>query len=745
MPAGLSANPRSAARLRELLRALTATTIVLAVLPAVATAADAQKLVVVIYPDETDGAPGNILVNRAIRSTFASESPQQIDIRNEYVNTSRVQDAEFMQAQVSLLRRKYAGRKVDLVIAGLSSGLDFSLKHRDELFPGVPIVFVTVDQREVNARHLPPDVIGVPIQMDLRETLAIALRLHPETRRVFVIAGSAPFDTDWAAEARRTFRPHEDRLEFVYLAGLPMDELLEQVANLPEQSIVYYLHIHQDGAGNPFFPAEALDRLAARTNTPIYGHVDTYIGRGAVGGRVFTVENEGKHAARLALRILSGEKPETISASDMSDNTDMFDWRQLRRWGISERSLPPGSVVRHRELTFWDTYRWHVIGGVTLCVVEALLIAGLLIQLVKRRRADSRLRQVVETAPTGMLMVGRDGTIALVNAQVEKLFGYGRGELLGRPVELLVPDRARSRHAAVRKRFFAAPTTRLMGLERDLFGRRKDGSEFPVEIGLSPLRTAQGQFVLASVIDLTDRRRAEDGVRESQRELKLLTGRLLEAQEVERRRVARELHDDVSQSLALLSVEMELLAAAPPRSAADTADRARALAVRVKEISTSVHDLSHQLHPSKLEHLGLVTAVRALCKELGQHHGLEVKFTYYDLPAVIPEGTALCLYRVVQEGLRNVVKHGRTRHAAVELCGAAGAIRLRVSDDGVGFDSSVINGGLGLMSMRERLHLVGGEIAIDARPSGGTRIDVRVPAPAPDRPEIALRVEAASG
>src|SRR5262249_50673115 len=149
-------------------------------------------------------------------------------------------------------------------------------------------------ERELQARRLPPDVIGVPIRMDLGKTLDLALRLHPDTRRVFVIAGSAPFDTDWEAEARRTFRHYEDRVEFVYLTGLPMDELLRRVAELPERSLVYYLHIHRDGSGKPYFPAEALDRLAARANAPIYGHVDTYVGRGIVGGHVFRFETEGK-------------------------------------------------------------------------------------------------------------------------------------------------------------------------------------------------------------------------------------------------------------------------------------------------------------------------------------------------------------------------------------------------------------------------------------------------------------------
>ena len=284
----------SAHRLRGPVYALVAVLVLSSAHPRPRAEPETPKLVVVIYPGESDGAPGIVLINQALRSTFASQSPGHIEVRNEYVDTTRLRDAEFMRAQVSLLQRKYAGRKVDLVIAGLSSGLDFALQYRDEVFPGVPVVFVAVDQREVKARRLPPDVIGVPIRMDLAGTLDLALRLHPDTRRVFVVAGSSPFDTEWEAEARRTFRPYEDRLEFVYLTGLPMDELLGRVADLPEQSIVYYLHIHRDGTGKPFVSAEALERLAARANAPIYGHVDTYVGRGIVGGHVFTFRDGGE-------------------------------------------------------------------------------------------------------------------------------------------------------------------------------------------------------------------------------------------------------------------------------------------------------------------------------------------------------------------------------------------------------------------------------------------------------------------
>jgi PAS domain S-box-containing protein len=397
-------------------------------------------------------------------------------------------------------------------------------------------------------------------------------------------------------------------------------------------------------------------------------------------------------------------------------------------WGPHACAAPPGTSKSMEEPSLWDQYKWPVVGVAALCVVQALLIVGLLVQGAHRRRAERQFRQMLEGAPNGMLMVGRDGNIVLANVQMEKLFGYPKAELLGRPVDMLVPDRFRSRHPAHRASFFASPAVRHMGPGRELFGLRKDGTEFPVEIGLSPVQTDPGLFVLVSINDMTERRRAEEGLKKSQRELRLLTGRLLRAQEMERRRIARELHDDLSQNLALLSVEMELLGQSSQAANGD-ARRMQDLSDRVKQLATSVHDLSRQLHPTKLEQLGLAPALRSLCDELGNVHGLRIDFSPGAPAGRVSEDAALCLYRIVQEALRNIIKHSGARRAAVELGGAADAVELRIADDGTGFDPRLADGkgGLGLVSMRERLRLVGGTIAIDSQPGAGTRVSVRVP------------------
>jgi signal transduction histidine kinase len=171
--------------------------------------------------------------------------------------------------------------------------------------------------------------------------------------------------------------------------------------------------------------------------------------------------------------------------------------------------------------------------------------------------------------------------------------------------------------------------------------------------------------------------------------------------------------------------------------------RIHELSARVKQLSSSVHGLSHQLHPSKLEQLGLLAAVRGLCQELTQSHKLPIAFTHQDVPETLREDTALCLYRIVQEALGNVLKHSGATHAWVELTHRAGTVYLQVTDDGVGFDAKSVdrNGGLGLVSMRERLRLVQGQITFGSQQSIGTRIAVSIPLYTPDRTEVALPTE----
>ena len=215
--------------------------------------------------------------------------------------------------------------------------------------------------------------------------------------------------------------------------------------------------------------------------------------------------------------------------------------------------------------------------------------------------------------------------------------------------------------------------------------------------------------------------------------LEELSGRLIAAQEEERSRIARELHDDFSQRLALLGIGLSRLWKKRPESEEEERTVVRELWTRSQEISSDVHRLSHQLHSSKLQHVGLVPALMGLCEEIGEKYRIEVQFADCGVASETPKDVSLCLFRVTQEALNNVVKHSRAKRARVELYQARSEIRLQVVDAGAGFDVELkgTEGGIGLVGMRERLRLVGGRLSVRSAPGRGTEILAEAPLPVP--------------
>jgi signal transduction histidine kinase len=203
--------------------------------------------------------------------------------------------------------------------------------------------------------------------------------------------------------------------------------------------------------------------------------------------------------------------------------------------------------------------------------------------------------------------------------------------------------------------------------------------------------------------------------------------KLIEAQEKERTRIARELHDDINQRLALLAVEIEQSMSDTPASPA--VFRRTSLSRRISEISADIQAISHDLHSSKMDHLGVLVAMRSFCKELAQQQGLTIDFIHTNLPPALSNTVSLTLFRILQESLHNALKHSEAREVKVELGCASSEVYLRVSDSGIGFDpeSKSSQAGLGLVSMRERVRLINGKIEINSKPMGGTSIYVRVP------------------
>jgi PAS domain S-box-containing protein len=341
----------------------------------------------------------------------------------------------------------------------------------------------------------------------------------------------------------------------------------------------------------------------------------------------------------------------------------------------------------------------------------------------KLRASEERSRRLVLSSPVATIVtIGSEHRNETVNDKFTKLFGYSNEDVPGVAEwwPVAYPDEAyrekirtewEARVAeAVRKRSEITP------LEAKV--RCKDGSDRYIEFHFAAL----GDMNLVSFVDVTERKLAQE-------ELEKIGGRLIAAQEAESARIARELHDDFSQRLTLQGIGLARLLKSLPESDEEARSKVQELLKRNQEISIDMHTLSHQLHSSKLEHVGLVSALMGLCEELSSKFKIQVEFSDRGVSSEIPKHVALCLFRITQEALGNVAKHSKAKEARVEVSGTDNEIRLRIVDAGVGFDPALhsANTGIGLVGMRERLRLVGGTLTVQSEPARGTEILAEVP------------------
>lgn len=344
----------------------------------------------------------------------------------------------------------------------------------------------------------------------------------------------------------------------------------------------------------------------------------------------------------------------------------------------------------------------------------------------KARESESRAQAIFQSAAQAILIVDAAGKIVAVNPATRAMFGYFPDELMGKPVELLVPQEFRSGHKAHRDGFFRSPQARPMGLGLELRARHKDATEFFVEISLSFIESAQGPLGVAFVSDISRRRADEQAIRQQREDLRNLSARLMTAQDDERRRIARDLHDDLSQQLAFLAMDLGRAGMNP--AAQRMASELRPLQLRAAEISQAVRRISHELHPSVLDDIGLEAALEQYCEEFEQRSGIATHFTSRNVPESLRPEVARSIYHIAQECLHNVSKHARTAEVSVTLEFADNLLRLLVKDQGVGLRvDRPGTKGIGFVAMKERANLVNGRLSIQSETGAGTEVSVEVP------------------
>ena len=316
-------------------------------------------------------------------------------------------------------------------------------------------------------------------------------------------------------------------------------------------------------------------------------------------------------------------------------------------------------------------------------------------------------------------MLDRDMRYVQVSDRFCADYSVTSSQILGRSHYELFPD-IPQRWKEMHRRALEGETLRA---DEDRWDR-DDGTTFWVRWEIRPWKTPSGNVggILIFAEDTTHRKQMEEAISGVSR-------RLIEAQERERGRIARELHDDICQQLALVSIELKQIQGKLPDSVSEPRSQVEEVRNRIVDISTDVQMMSHELHSAKLSYLGIAVAMKGFCREFGEHYKVEIEFESRDLPRQLPPDVSLCLFRVLQEALHNAAKHSGVKRFDVQLWGTSVDVHLTISDLGSGFDTeAAMRGqGLGITSMQERLKLVKGELTITSQPQRGTAIHARVP------------------
>lgn len=284
------------------------TCVALIVWGAGASSASAEiRRVVLLYDERTD-LPGLASLDASLVETLTAGFAGSVEIYREEMDLSRFGSQTYLLALRDHLRTKYSDKKIDVAVAVMGPALDFLLSQGEAVFPGTPIVFCGIGTRELESRPLPAHVTGVALRREFSPTLQLALTLQPDAKRVVFVAGTSEFDRRILEKARAELRPYEDRLPFTYLTTLPLDETLAQLSRLPPRTIVLYSTLFQDGAGRHYVPHEVANRVSAAANTPVYGFVDQYLGRGIIGGGASTASRGMASTPQISSSIFSPER-----------------------------------------------------------------------------------------------------------------------------------------------------------------------------------------------------------------------------------------------------------------------------------------------------------------------------------------------------------------------------------------------------------------------------------------------------
>ena len=458
--------------------------------------------------------PTNVLYEQGLLRALRADPQGGPEYYSEYLEVDRFPEANQTRLLRDYLRQKYAHHRLDVIVASAETPFEFLLADRS-LFAGVPIVYTAFGPIDAAAERSTPGVAGVFIVGVYSRTLEAMRAIHPDARQVFVVT-SLPNAGGKAREniIRKELERFEHELTITYLTDLPTSALVDQLSHAPPKSLVLYVRHAEDSSERALDPVEAASLLARVSSVPMYSIARTYFGQGIVGGYLADHETIGAQAGELALRLLSGTRPEAIQATSAT-LAPMFDWRALERWKIDPARLPPGSDIRFRVPTAWDQYRGYIVGAITLLLLQGLMIAALVVQRSRRREVEARNAAMLSAAPDMMFLLTKEGVYLDYHAtDASRLFAKP-ASFIGRHMIEVLPAGVAASFAAAFERLSQEPGPIIVEYALPM----NDGDHH-YEARVVPCRSNE---VLAVVRDISEQKRSQQTLNQTQADLSRLS------------------------------------------------------------------------------------------------------------------------------------------------------------------------------------------------------------------------------
>jgi C4-dicarboxylate-specific signal transduction histidine kinase/ABC-type uncharacterized transport system substrate-binding protein len=711
-------------------------------------AADEQPPGVLIVHSNQRPTAAGIVVEDILGKAVPAGYQRPVTLYSEYLDEEWVSGSTYGEAEADFLHKKYGQRNIRVIVASAITALRFTSKFRDRMFPGVPIVHIAIDREALARMTLAPGIIGRTTLLDPAPTLELALRLHPDAKRLAVVVGSSERDRAWEKRIRDAVPTLESPLQVEYLARLPTADVLRRVAALPRGTLVFTPGYIADGAQQIGTPRQSVERIAAASAVPVYGVVSTHMGSGIVGGYMVSYEDQAREAAGLVVNLLNGASPAEFEPSTIAA-VPMVDWRQIRRWGIDERRLPAEAVVMFREPSAWETHTREISIGIALLLLQAALIAALLLERRSRTRTATALaesQRQMNLATSAARLTLWSWTTNPLAASSKAGLREQRGTLQRQPVAL---DRVVSAvHPADRANLERAVESALStGEELDVEYRavEADGSVRWISVRGQPEK-GDSSRLFGVAMDITDRKSAELRAAQDQTALRHMSrtavmGQLSAA-------IAHQLNQPLAAILGNAEVAQQML----ERDEIDRRELREICGDIVQEdhrAANVIRRLSalYRRGEMKMEPVDMNDLVRAtlelLRTELMLRHITPAIECAPGLPAV--HGDPVELQQVVlnlvlnaADAMNQVKPEERRLTVRTEACDTS--VCLRVSDNGTGiaanhlkdvfepFWSTKPSGmGMGLAVCRSIVASHHGSISASNNPEGGATFSVTVP------------------